>query len=136
MVKKVFRFEDLEFWADGGRVVIANIKKAEDSTRPVYEVIRSVDPKEFMKRVMAVCVMTSKLLPSEQRKARKLYEEAEIVIKQALSQEAKLETNKVVKLETPPELLFPGVSYRFKQKPARDIILNGYELEPVKKLYI
>ena len=128
MIKKVFQFEDLEFWAQDGRVVVANLKKAEDETKKIYEVVHSVEPKEFLKRVIAIWVMHQSLLPSERAKANKLREEAEFVVKEALKQDAILNVNHV-EIAPKQELYTPGITYKFKNKPGREILLNGYEFE-------
>lgn len=128
---KVFQFEDIKFWAEGGRVVILNTVKAEDESAPLEKVIRTIEPKEFLKRAIAVWVMNQAQPPSQIRKVNKLREEAEIVVKEALKQAAALGINEVIKLAGPPELVIPGARYTFRKKSNKEILLDGYEIQQV-----
>ena len=132
MEKKVFRFRDIEFWAEGGRVFVQNLSKADDPTKTVFEVVRSVEPKEFMKRALAIYALHQDDKPSERFNVRKLVDEAEQVVKNALMQADKLQTNRVqivMPRSDTPQLIVPTRKYTLKKEKDEKILLDGYTIE-------
>ena len=80
---KCFKFKTIEFWPENGRVMVLDTRRIDTASSP-FEAIRSLRPKEFMKRALAVYALSQEQPPSERFLARKLVDEAEIVVRQAL----------------------------------------------------
>lgn len=129
-MKKVFRFRDIEFWAEGGRVFVHNLTKAEDPSKHVLETVRSIEPTEFMKRALAVYRLHEEDKPSERWDVRQLMDAAEAVVKEALIQANKLGTNKVQVFipSSGTQLLIPNRKPALKKESYDKILVDGYTI--------
>ena len=130
-MKKVFRFRDIEFWAEGGRVLVQNLTKADDPTKHVLEVVKSVEPGEFMRRALAVYKLHSDDKPSERFAVSQLVEHADIVAREALEQANKLNTNRVQIFipRSATKLIVPfRKEPKFKKESAEKILVDGYTI--------
>jgi len=121
----VGKYKTVEFWAENGKVKILD-KQAADKNEENY--VTEVDPDEFYKRVLAVCVLNKDVNSYENYLNDSLVEQAREIYRIAKTQAANM-----------PRLITPAVSsghkiianYRFKQKPPEEILKTGYELEVV-----
>lgn len=79
----VFKTESgaVEYWASKGRVFVVDLTKAGDSEKAIGEQIKSMSPKEFMERAMAVRISADERYPDEVFNARQLLTRAVEVCK-------------------------------------------------------
>jgi hypothetical protein len=141
MERKLFKYKTIEFWPENGRVMVLDTAKID--TAPVFSAIRSVRPKEFMKRALAVLALHSDDLPSERQEALRLVEHAEIVVRAALDKgdisdpevfdwHVRNSFRKSSIVVPDASLVVPqGARPRatLKREPATKILVDGYTLE-------
>jgi len=137
-----FKFKTVEFWAEKGRVMVLDTRKVDTATSP-YEAIRSLRPKEFMKRALAVYALSQEQPPSERFLARKLMDEAEVVFRQAMEAgdigdpdvfewhvRNQMRKSSILVPQTVGLVKPAGASSRavLKREPSDKILLDGYTI--------
>ena len=134
---KAYRYKDLEFYAEGGLVVVINTKELDN---PNYDKKKQtvLRPGEFIKRAIAARMSVGDQYPDEAAEARSFLEEAAVVAKQAKAQQADFAT-----ASHKPQIIVPsdiapalGCPHRVvtKGKPS-DIITKG-DISVVPKLIL
>lgn len=132
----VKRYKNLEFWAEGGKVYLLRVDRAEnlDEDKKADEmayakVIKGLEPKEFLKRAILAGSFALRYwdeYKSEAKKVRDFLVDAQEVYKKALEQNP---PQKTVQLYIPS-------SFYYELKPKKrgvgediieDIMLEGYE---------
>lgn len=141
----------LEFWAENGWVIVLNADKAGDSAADPDEVQRTLEPREFYKRVLHLC-LSCRDYADEQFNIRAFHERAVEVGREAVRQNADIQhqlkhgfNNRIVvpgaePAKSPPkvklapkQLILPrGVkptrtrpTARFAKQAPIDILMNG-----------
>lgn len=135
----VYKYGDVEFWAENGFVYIINTKLAESVssyTKATEEermrLLKGLPPQEFLKRAIAVGLIESGRwndYPSELKKIKKFLQEARETYKKAMEQAKSRTENhkKQVKIFLPNEINFSPKT--IKPDEAEKILLDGIQYQ-------
>lgn len=142
-MKKVKRYRNLEFWAEGGYVYMIHIDRAERGEEKTDElgvsrVFKGLPPEDFMKRAIAAASFAYRFwneYPSELKRVKQFLEDVREVYKTAKEQ-APPEKRIQIFIPSKPTLIANTSGqvqfHPVKTDPNRDIIenvmLEGYEI--------
>ncbi len=155
-VGRHYKWRKFEFWAQGGRVYYLDTELIDDDSVPLKERCRSLSPKEFLKRIIALyAVHSGASAASVRAEFTKLREDAEACAKEAKKQGDI--TDPVVQADLvkaaarrshiamptslfgsvpdrqpppPQDAALAGVSWTFKNDTPEKMFNDGYKLVP------
>lgn len=140
---KHYRYQDIEFWAKGGRIFMLDHREAEKGNADPLKAVKTMSPGDLIARAIAVRIEVGDEYPDRAAAARQLLERAVEIAKFAKRQgdptDAKVlefisnhkRRNRVSMTDS--RMLLPtleGIGYKFEKGDPRNTLANGVQVAP------